>query len=102
MLANQSASRCLHRKHVSVGMLLDACRHPGTPAVRRATSALELCYASFSADGKHIWQILQRARSTATQLQRLCFQVEGRAREIWLGKQRGGGPAVCAHLGVRT
>ena len=69
MLANQSASRCLHRKHVSVGMLLGACRHPGMPSVRRAASALELCYASLSADSKHIWQILQRARSTAIQLQ---------------------------------
>ena len=76
MLANQSASRCLHREHLSVGMLLGACRHPGTPAVRRASSALELCFANFPADGKHIWQLLQTTRSTAFQ----CRQCDSRQK----------------------
>ena len=71
MLANQSASRCLHRRRVSVGLRLNTRKRPGMPTVMRTDSALDLPFARLSADIKHVQQLLQTARPKATQLQEL-------------------------------
>ena len=52
-------------------MWLGTRAHSGMPTAMRASSALDLPFASFSADSKRIQQLLQAAGAAATQLHAL-------------------------------